>query len=59
MTIIHNHINLLLDKYNLKVLYLKFIYSSLLNAFSKDVFFWILFYFIYIIPNNMDKLTIY
>ena len=59
MTIIQNHVDLLLDKYNLKVLYKKFVYSSILNALSKDLFFWVLLYFMYIIPENMDKLKYY
>ena len=59
MTVIQNHVNLLLNKYNLKVLYKKFVYSSILNALSKDLFFWVLLYFMYIIQENMDKLRYY
>ena len=59
MSIIQNHVNLLLNKYNLKLLYQKFIYSSILNAISKDLFFWILLYFMYIIQDNMQNMKQY
>jgi ABC-type transport system involved in cytochrome bd biosynthesis fused ATPase/permease subunit len=57
--IMDNHIILLLDKYKLNYLYKKFIYLSIFNALTKDLFFWVLVYISFIIEKNMDKIINY
>ena len=58
---IGDHFNLLLKKYKLKYLYIKFIFSSILTTLLREGFYWSLIYFSEIVknnPNNVKKFSI-
>ena len=51
------HIKLLLNKYNLNYLYIKFIYLSILTTITREGFYWLLIYFNSIINNYPELIN--
>lgn len=56
---INNHLNLILDNYNLTCLYRKFIGLAILTTFVKESFYWFLVYFSELVKNKPKLITIF
>lgn len=54
---IESHFNLILEKYDLKYLYLKYISYSVLTTLLKEGFYWSLIYFSEIVKNRPELIT--
>jgi len=54
---VNSHIKLLLNKYNLNYLYIKFIYLSILTTITREGFYWLLLYFSSIINNYPELIN--
>lgn len=57
MNNIKEYINFLIQKYDLKKLYYKFILLSLINSICRESYYWILIYFSVKIQNDSSKIT--
>lgn len=53
---IDEHYNLLLDRFNLKKLHVKYISASLVTTIVREGFYWSLLYFSSLVKNNQDLL---
>jgi len=54
---IESHFNLIIDKYKLKYLFIKFIRLSILTTTIKECFYWLLIYFSEIIKNKPELIN--
>lgn len=59
MISITDHLNIILDKYNLHIVYYKYIIYSIITILLREIFYWTLIYFSDILVNTKDNINVY